>query len=198
MARKRDKNGNPIPYMRGGVIYEHIYEIELYSESDNARFDEVYQICQDIYYQADKAYIYHDKDIKEDGSLKKPHYHLLIVFPREKSINKLSKETGVPLNLIKWKAYLDLSVQYLVHQNNPEKYQYDVEDIHGDVNYWWLMFVGGTFNGNARSNVSTIINWVYSHKGHITYYDVFRYAFEHYLLKEYKQYYPQIKDIMNQ
>lgn len=198
MARKKDKNGNPIPYMRGGVIYEHIYEIELYPESDNACFDVVYKIVCDKYQSSDIAYIYHDKDTKDDGTLKKPHYHLLIVFVREKSIKMLSKETGVPLNLIKWKAYLDLATQYLIHQNNPEKYQYYVEDIHGSVNNWWLMFVSGTFNGNARSNISTIINWVYTNKGHITYYDVFRYAFEHYLLKEYKQYYPQIKDIMNQ
>lgn len=194
MARSLDAKQNPIPYRRGKVIWEHIYEITLYADSETANFEKVLQVIKEIYENIDYVYIYHDKDIKEDGTPKKPHYHLLLVFPREKSIQKLSKELGIPLNLIEWKAYLNKAVQYLIHMNAPDKAQYDIDALEGNSN-WFLAFLGGDFSANKVSEISILMDFVYKNKEKITYYDIFRYALEHNLLNVYNKYYFKIKDV---
>lgn len=82
------------------------------------------------------AFILHDKDVTSDGSPKEPHIHLLL-------------RTAYPLNLStvrRWFAALDDdgkpitttaqvcndldgAFQYLTHANDPQKFQYDPDDI---------------------------------------------------------------------
>lgn len=114
--------------MRGGNIYEKYYEIILYKEGDVYLFED---ICRDNGYQY--AYIKHDSDFKEDGSLKKVHWHFLIKFEREKSINKVAKQFMLKPNEIEWKADWNLSIQYLIHKNDSAKAQYNIEDITTNV-----------------------------------------------------------------
>lgn len=78
-------------------------------------------------------WILHDKDLNPDGSLKKPHYHVMIMFdnPRsENSLRKLSNRCGGNGHLsvlMSRRGY----ARYLCHLDNPEKYQYDPEtDLH--------------------------------------------------------------------
>lgn len=194
MSRKKDKLGNPIPYMRGGVIYEHIYEIELYEVSENAQFSTVFKLVRRLFPNVEYVYIKHDLDKFDDGTYKKVHYHLLLNFPREKSIKRLAEQLGVPINLIKWKAYLDLSVQYLIHLNNPEKAQYDIEALQGNNN-WFMLYLGGDFASNYKSELSLIVNFIQKNKEHLTYFHIYQYCQEHNLLKVYKSWYQVIKDI---
>lgn len=194
MARKVDKLGNPIPYMRGKVIWEHIYEIELYEVSETAQFDIVFNLVKILFNDIEFVYIKHDKDTFEDGKPKKPHYHLLLVFPRERSINKIAEQLHVPVNLIQWKAYLDKAVQYLIHMNNPEKAQYECEQLQGSSS-WYMQFLGGDFTGNVKTEISQLMDFVHKNKANITYYDIFRYCLEHNLLSVYNKYYFKLKDI---
>lgn len=116
------------PYLKGGVIYEKIYEMTLYPDSTSYNHDEIIgYIMLDF---QDWAYILHDKDTNEDtGELKKAHTHLLFRHSDRLSINSISKKYGVPVNDIKWKADWKGAIQYLVHYNHPEKYQYDISEI---------------------------------------------------------------------
>lgn len=67
-------------------------------------------------------YILHDKDNDE-----LPHYHLVINYKNAHFFNSLRlKYYGAHLETCN---YLNLSIQYLIHKNNPEKYQYDVSSI---------------------------------------------------------------------
>lgn len=73
----------------------------------------------------------HDKDINSDGvEKKKPHYHILLTFPGPTTfmkVNRLCTELNSPIP----KRLLSIigMYRYFTHKDNPEKYQYNEEDI---------------------------------------------------------------------
>lgn len=76
------------------------------------------------------VYILHDKDVNSDGTPKKTHYHLLLFFDGKKSFEQIKEITDVlnapnPQRVKNPKGM----VRYLIHMDNPEKYQYKREDI---------------------------------------------------------------------
>ena len=72
----------------------------------------------------------HDSDINPDGSIKKPHYHVMIMFEGTKT-NEQAKEIfnaigGVGLEIVQSvRGY----ARYFCHLDNPEKFQYDLEGV---------------------------------------------------------------------
>lgn len=80
--------------------------------------------------------ILHDKDFLEDGVLKTPHIHLVISQAERTRgttlINRINEYTGLPKNCISVLPAFDLAqrVQYLIHKNHIEKYQYSVDEIY--------------------------------------------------------------------
>ena len=80
----------------------------------------------------------HDKDVTEDGTPKKPHYHWIVRFSKDPRPQSLQ----FPVNSIKsLKAVVIQSkmlvhnawgaVEYLTHKNAPEKYQYQEQPTFG-------------------------------------------------------------------
>lgn len=72
----------------------------------------------------------HNKDYNPDGEVKKPHYHVFIMFdsPRlEEQIKQIFNSIGgVGLErIVTLRGY----ARYLCHMDNPEKYQYNVEEV---------------------------------------------------------------------
>lgn len=72
----------------------------------------------------------HDADLNGDGSEKKPHYHVFLSFEGKKSYDQLyiltrrfngtiPKRVESPQGLIR----------YFIHKDNPDKAQYQIEDI---------------------------------------------------------------------
>lgn len=102
------------------LIYPEHYtnESELYENLDSLH-------CQGILSPL------HDRDKKDDGTLKKGHYHLLLMFDSVKTIAQVEdclnnahifyKGLGV---CVSKKAY----ARYLCHLDSPEKAQYSVSD----------------------------------------------------------------------
>ncbi len=74
----------------------------------------------------------HDKDVNEDEERtpKKPHYHVLLVYKGPTAYSVVKALTD-ELNQPRPQAIEQLGgyYRYLVHQDNPEKYQYDPKDI---------------------------------------------------------------------
>ena len=73
---------------------------------------------------------YHDKDKHDDGSDKKPHYHVILCYngPTALSVvEKLTRQLGQPnpQAIENVKGYY----RYLSHKDNPEKAQYDENEI---------------------------------------------------------------------
>ena len=73
---------------------------------------------------------YHDKDFNPDGSPKKPHYHVIIVYNGPTTYKNVSRFTSklngtIPIELEAVKGMY----RYFTHLDNPEKYQYNDSDI---------------------------------------------------------------------
>ena len=78
----------------------------------------------------------HDSDLNADGSVKKSHWHILLMFGGVKTYEQVL-ELIEPLNCpIPNKVHnAKALVRYMAHLDNPEKAQYDLHDIqsHGGV-----------------------------------------------------------------
>ena len=72
----------------------------------------------------------HDKDINPDNTPKKPHYHIILVFGSPTTYNNVKSITDelnqpIPIPLESVRGYY----RYFTHQDNPEKYQYNSNEI---------------------------------------------------------------------
>lgn len=68
----------------------------------------------------------HDKDVNADNTPKKAHYHIILCYEGPttfKNVNSLCESLNCPIPqpLEQLRGYY----RYLVHKDNPEKYQYD-------------------------------------------------------------------------
>lgn len=74
----------------------------------------------------------HDKDInqKAEKELKKPHYHVIVMFDSVKT-NEQAKELFSKINGVGCERVSSLRgyARYLIHMDNPEKAKYSAEDI---------------------------------------------------------------------
>ena len=87
----------------------------------------------------------HDKDINPDGTPKKIHKHIMLLFPTNKSYNQileLLEELGEVVEKDGKRSIKGISipqecrnvkgqVRYFAHIDNPEKYQYSQKDVIG-------------------------------------------------------------------
>jgi len=72
----------------------------------------------------------HDRDTTEDGEIKKPHFHVLIMYDSVKSLEQakedISSFSGVGCEVVRSiRGY----ARYLIHADDPNKYQYSPNDI---------------------------------------------------------------------
>lgn len=84
----------------------------------------------------------HDEDINEDGSKKKPHYHLMIWFEGKKSRDQIkeifAEVGGVGVEKVLSKVGM---ARYLCHLDDPLKAQYSVEEVlaFSNADYYFLI-----------------------------------------------------------
>lgn len=73
----------------------------------------------------------HDKDINPDDTIKKPHYHVIVCFEGPTTYKNVKENICDPLNATIPKRVMSLRgmYRYLIHLDNPEKYQYNKNDI---------------------------------------------------------------------
>ena len=72
----------------------------------------------------------HDKDVDPEGQIKKAHWHILLMFPSVKSYEQVLEITE-KLNAPKPEKAMSAKgvVRYMLHLDNPEKYQYDKSEL---------------------------------------------------------------------
>lgn len=73
---------------------------------------------------------YHDSDINPDGTIKKPHWHVLIMFDSVKTVEQAKAIFDLiggvgceKVNSLRGYA------RYLCHLDNPEKHKYNIENV---------------------------------------------------------------------
>lgn len=86
---------------------------------DEQQFSTVISALADCKYY---AYCFHDMDVNEDGSPKLKHLHF--VAEDRHSLKKWAEHFGLPVNMIEICHGFRASNRYLIHLDDPEKYQY--------------------------------------------------------------------------
>lgn len=115
----------------------------------------------------DWAYILHDKDVNENGELKKPHVHWVgRATPRCLSV--VSNFLGLPENDIEVVKNFDNMVMYLIHLNDIDKFQYSPDDVETNLpNIGQLL---------RRQSEGQIVKDLASAKMNKSWYDLVQYA----------------------
>lgn len=89
------------------------------------------------------AYILHDRDsylhdvfdsdsgelLYSSGSHKKNHVHVVLYYKDARTISSISKQYDIPENMIEIVKSVKGIYRYLVHKDDPEKFQYDISDV---------------------------------------------------------------------
>ena len=94
------------------------------------------------------AYIVHDKDVDNDGNLKPPHLHIIIILKESVKYSTVGGYVGVPAQYVsqihqkyragrKWYADVGGALSYLTHRNAKDKYQYDDDEVTSKPGYDW-------------------------------------------------------------
>ena len=111
----------------------------------------------------------HDKDENPDGTKKKEHYHLMIMFDGVKSREQVDKMLDRVLGDKRIQHYENVNstrgyARYLCHMDNPEKAQYSQDDVvtYGGVDYDDLIQLGS----DDRSTLVMVYAYIREHKIH--------------------------------
>ncbi len=72
----------------------------------------------------------HDRDMTADGEIKKPHYHVIVMFSGVKT-QKQAKDIMTKIGGVGAEAVNSLTAyaRYLIHEDNPDKAQYSANDV---------------------------------------------------------------------
>lgn len=107
----------------------------------------------------------HDKDINQDGlETKKPHYHVVVTYDGPTTYKSVNENICQVIKSTIPKRVLSLRgiYRYLTHEDNPEKYHYNREDIHEynnfhidmtdtEINYQMVQITNDIVNHDLRS-----------------------------------------------
>lgn len=139
----------------------------LYPDSESYDCEHLLSIIRTKF--TDWAYILHDKDVDENGELKKPHIHWVgRATPRCLSV--VSNFLGLPENDIEVVKNFDNMVMYLIHLNDIDKFQYSPDDVETN-----LPNIGQILR---RLSEGQIVKDLASAKMQKSWYDLVQYAVE--------------------
>lgn len=106
----------------------------------------------------------HDKDENADGEAKKEHYHVLLIFDgpvTEKQVLKITEPLNTPIP--KKVGSSRGLVRYMAHLDNPEKFQYSIDEIigHNGVDVAEYFKLTAT---NKLKVMKDMINYIYENR----------------------------------
>ncbi len=129
MTQNRSKTGVAVPKTRNaktGKYRSRQMLLLLYPE--NRTHVEVLERVKSTY---DCLYITHDKDVTEDGEVKKTHIHVFLSFKNAKWNTAVAEELGLELRFIEDIRSREAALQYLVHYNEENKHHYAFDELEG-------------------------------------------------------------------
>ena len=135
------------------------------------------------------AYICHNRDIDENGEVKKAHWHLLLSFETKKSLSLIAKMLNVEENLIEVVNNYKSLERYLIHLDNPDKEQYKPSEVVS--NYDYEVQVYSTTESILKYLIDECQNYENVAEFNIM---VMKLGIDY--MKVYKQYYSMIKDVI--
>lgn len=146
------------------------YEIILYPENQE-HIDVLYKVKKDFKY----AYILHNKDRKDDGELKKEHWHVQVFLDNQKTLSAFSKQIGLQDNMQLIQIIKDKkkAIRYLVHVDNDEKESYDVEDIITNID---IASYFSNLISDESVDIDNMFSFIDEYKGYLSYRTFFRFV----------------------
>lgn len=157
----------------------------LYDDSENLNFnDKIITISQNY----DYVYIKHDKDIDTNGNLKKIHYHIILKFNNYKWLKSLSDELNIPMNYFEKINSLNNMLVYLIHYNNPDKYQYSLNDVCGTASLKIkLNKCISNIENTEEDKIQIILDFIYSYPANLRYRDLVSFVLNKGLWAEFRR-----------
>lgn len=148
------------------------FTLELYPE-----WEFVTTLLDHIKQTSKYALILHDKDVNDDGTLKKPHFHVVIKYGGQRRLSSVENEYfkyGLEkrfCNTCNERAML----RYLTHIDYPDKYQYSREDIISNNmnNEIEMAYTDEITPELAFNDINEFINEI---EGYISQYDLNKYC----------------------
>lgn len=144
-----------------GIRARH-FEIILYPKEDE-KHKEILEFIRKSY---SFLAIEHDKDVTDEGELKKPHYHVIVSFKNARYLNGFADEVGIAPNYIEVKNDLDKALLYCIHFGNKDKFQYDVNNAEGELKKRLIAIIS---KSDEAEQVKQIIDLLYSLPKPVTY-----------------------------
>lgn len=164
------------------------YEIILYLIEDVNRY---VNIC--IENGFDYAFIYHDKDLKEDKSdFKKPHYHFQIYMQNQKSLSRMSKIFNISENYIEYIYHKKKAIQYLTHADYNDKHNYSIFEIKSNMD---LTKYFNNLVSDESVEMEIIFDFISRNKN-ISLLSVYKYVIDNNIWSTYRRNYSIIKDLI--
>ena len=121
------------------------------------------------------AYIMHDKDLLDTGEFKKEHYHIIIQFNNYRWRNAIAEELNITPNYLEKVRNLENSLKYLIHFNNSDKYQYDLEQVQGPLKQKLIGYINTT-DKSESDKVIELLDFLESQKSYVNLSDFLRYV----------------------
>lgn len=112
------------------------------------------------------AYINHDSDLLDTGELKKEHTHVIISFTNYRWRNAIAQELNITPNYLEKVRNLENSLKYLIHFNNSDKYQYEVEKVQGTLKQKLISYINTT-DKSESDKVLELLDYLESQKGYV-------------------------------
>lgn len=177
------KNERKYNYL--GIIYE-----------DDENFDnQLFNLAQ----EKEACWIRHDQDVKEDGELKKPHYHFVIKLKNPCTLSALAKRLDVNENMLEYVKNVNSSLKYLIHYGDDNKFQYDPRDVSSNSDVFKNRFLDLVTKDIKESDkVLSIYEFINGVKKPINVNMLFKYVQKHNLWDAYRRNYAIIKDLTYQ
>lgn len=126
----------------------------LYPDSDSYVFQKVISRLEDTF--TDFAYITHDLDVDEMGTVKKAHIHWCGKRSSPAPISTIANALGIEENAIEFCKNWKYSLRYLIHADNPEKFQYTPDKV--TANFPFTAVIEGKLEALKARQVYNYIN----------------------------------------
>lgn len=83
------------------------------------------------------CYILHDKDTKEDGTFKNPHFHVYMHFDDSIKLSSVARWFGLGESFVSkiLGRRFENALLYAIHDSQPQKYQYSPESVKASFDY---------------------------------------------------------------
>lgn len=189
--------------MKKNKMLLNVFEFILYLDCPN------HLDCLNLLLGSDVRYIgiCHDKDVYTDadlskalydgrevdwkvGDLKKSHYHLLVYFNKETSIDEIVSIYPVEKKDIQFAYDEKAALTYLTHRNRPDKFQYSiVEVIYNNKELFDKMkkYVNQEELKDENFGSAKILKYINDYKGYLTIFALTNYVLNNNLWSCYRR-----------